>query len=303
MREPALKTKHLFLLTEPFSLDIPYSDRQRVVIVPDELVEAERLSRARVPAVRTAPGDGAADPGGGVSTATAVAAAMGRNMHTGVRAVQHASATMARSVNDRAASLAVRRQLGALMIGQSESGILHFDRGHPLKNVLYVGHPAKRDLYFPAAEFHRRVFEHKFIEAVTLLRALGARRIVVQQQQGEVKEKERTGFIAGLGFASARSQQSQLGAVFEAEFPGHSNPSIPADLYWYPDEQTWQMISDSRIASGAEKTSLTVTYMTDYGIDTRVVKAAAKCGIDIGGKFQEQQNLVWRLDAEFPALR
>ena len=47
MREPMLKAKYLVVLPVPFSLDIPYADRQRVVIVADEQVEAERLSRAR----------------------------------------------------------------------------------------------------------------------------------------------------------------------------------------------------------------------------------------------------------------
>ncbi len=82
---------------------------------------------------------------------------------------------MKRTVDDQAARLAVRRRLGALIIGRTESRVLRLDQGHPLRNILYVGHPAKPDLYFPAAEFHRRVFEHKFVEAVTLLTSLGAR--------------------------------------------------------------------------------------------------------------------------------
>src|SRR5262249_47523694 len=41
-----LKSKYLVVLREPFSLDIPYTDRQRVVIVSDELADAERRSRA-----------------------------------------------------------------------------------------------------------------------------------------------------------------------------------------------------------------------------------------------------------------
>jgi hypothetical protein len=313
MREPSLKAKYLLLPKEPFSLDIPYTDRQRVVIVADEQAAAERVSRARVEvtrenanlptaSIRTLPNDDLSDPTISTTTRAALAAAAGRSVHSGVHAVQHVSANMARTVNERAASMALRRQLGALMIGQSDSEILHFDRGHPLKNVLYIGHPAKPDLYFPAAEFHRRVFEHKFIEAVTLLRSLGARRIVVQQQQGHTQGKERTGFIAGLGFTFTRGGRSQFDASFEAEFPGHGKPVIPDALYWYSDEPTWRMISDARIVGGAGKTSLAVTYMTDYGIDTRVVKAAGKCGVNIGGKFQEQQNTIWQLDAEFPAL-
>ena len=48
MRELTVKTKFLYVLQEPFSLDIPYTDRQRIVIAADEHVAAERHSRARL---------------------------------------------------------------------------------------------------------------------------------------------------------------------------------------------------------------------------------------------------------------
>ncbi len=47
MREPNMKAKYLVLLKEPFSLDMPYADRQRVVVGSDEQVAAERSSRGR----------------------------------------------------------------------------------------------------------------------------------------------------------------------------------------------------------------------------------------------------------------
>jgi len=62
------------------------------------------------------------------------------------------------------------------------------------------------------------------------------------------------------------------------------------------------MIARARMMSGAEKTSLTVTYATDYGIDTTVIKAAGRCGVNVGGTFHEQHDIIWRLDAEFPSL-
>ena len=40
-----MKTNYLVLLKEPFSLDMPYVDRQRMVVVSDEQVTAERSSR------------------------------------------------------------------------------------------------------------------------------------------------------------------------------------------------------------------------------------------------------------------
>jgi hypothetical protein len=62
------------------------------------------------------------------------------------------------------------------------------------------------------------------------------------------------------------------------------------------------MIAHTRIVGGAQKTSLKVTYTTDYGIDTHVVTASRICGVNLGGKFQQQRDTIWRLDAEFPSL-
>jgi hypothetical protein len=299
----ALKPKYLVVLPGPFSLEIPYADRQRVVVVADDQVDEERRWRAgRMLETSESQGEGALVPGDVAKDKQSPAAIIGRHLHHGLEGLQYAGAGMAQAVDDRAARWALRHKLGALMIGRTEAGVLHLDQGHPLTNVLYVGHPARRELYYPAAEFHRRVFEHKFVEAVTLLTSLGASRIAVQQEEGETRDRERSSVAAGLGFTRTRQEQSRSGAQFEAEFPGSGKPFIPDGLCWYPDEQTWKMIAHTRIVGGAQKTSLKVTYTTDYGIDTHVVTASRICGVNLGGKFQQQRDTIWRLDAEFPSL-
>jgi hypothetical protein len=341
MKESTLKTKYLYVLQEPFSLDTPYADRQRVVIVTDELVGAERQVRARL-AEETEHAPLPADGGSVIISGQQIeraageshAAVAGRHLRRSLRGLQDAGAGMKRALDDRARS-ALRRQHGILMIGRTESSVLRLDQGHPLKNVLYVGHPAKPELYFPAAEFHRRVFEHKFVEAVTLLTSLGASRIIVKQveeqtrerersvkqkqgqtrekdqpvkqkkgknQEDQTQEKERASLAMSYGFTRARDEKSGSHAMFQADYPGNRNPFVPDGLCWYPDEQTWQMIAHARIVGGAEKTSLEVKYTTNYGIDTRIVMAAWTCGVKIGGKFVEQRDIVWQLDAEFPSL-
>jgi hypothetical protein len=300
-----LNPKFLVVRQERFSLDIPYSDRQRVVIVADEQVDAERRARASRASEAAEPaGEGrpAASEAPGDATRESRIAVIGHQFRDGAKGLRDVSRDARREVEERAARWALRRQLGALMIGQGESGDLNLGHGHPLPNMLYIGHPAKRELYYPAAEFHRRVFEHKFVEAVDLLRALGASRIVIQQEQGETREHERGGLLLGLGFKRVRNEHSSAGAEFAAEYPGHGTPVVPDGLCWYPGEQTWYMIARSRIDSGARKTALALTYTTDYGIDTRVVKAARMCGVNLGGKFQRQRNIILRLEAEFPAL-
>jgi hypothetical protein len=33
-----------------------------------------------------------------------------------------------------------------------------------------------------------------------------------------------------------------------------------------------------------------------------VALGGGRCGLNIGGRFEEQRDLIWRLDAEFPCL-
>jgi len=311
MRESTVKAKFLYLLQEPFTLDIPYTDRQRVVIVADEQIAAERQSRDRLTEQarrEPLPAESERMPlTGGVIAPEANeshGAVAARHLQRGLQGLQDAGAGLKRGLDDRA-RLALRRHLGILMIGRDEARVLRLDQGHPLTNVLYVGHPARPDLYFPVAEFHRRVFEHKFAEAVTLLTSLGASRIALRQEQGQTRETEGSALAqtsVGLGFTRTRNERSSSSAVFEADFPGSRNPVVPDGLCWYPDEQTWQMIAHTRITGGAEKTSLEVRYLTDYGIDMHVVRAARTCGVKVGGKFHEHHDTIWRLDAEFPSL-
>ena len=311
MRELTVKTKFLYVLQEPFTFDIPYTDRQRIVIAADEHVAAERRSRARLEeqaagqsslaAYDHAATSGDVDEPAASKSHAAVAA---QHLQRGLHGLQDAGTGLKRGLDDRA-MLAFRRRLGILMIGRAEAGVLRFDHGHPLADVLYVGHPARPDLYYPAAEFHRRVFEHKFAEAVKLLTSLGASRIALTQVQGRSQEAERGGSVQvgmTLGFTRTRGERSWSGAQFIAEFPGSGEPAVPDDLCWYPDEHTWQMIAHTRIEGGAERTSLEVRYLTDYGIDMQMVRAARTFGVKIGGKFQEHHDTVWRLDAEFPSL-
>jgi hypothetical protein len=304
MRELTVKTKFLYVLPEAFSLRVPYTDRQRIVVAADEQVAAERQVRSRL-AVHgegrplPAGSDDAVEPASSSHAATAA-----QQLQRGLHGLQDAGAGLKRGFDDRA-MVALRRRLGILMIGRAEAGVLRFDQGHPLADVLYVGHPARPDLYYPAAEFHRRVFEHKFAEAVKLLTSLGASRIALTQVQGQARESEGGAVMqAGLtlGFSRARGERSWSGAQFIAEFPGSGEPAVPGDLCWYPDEHTWQMIAHTRIEGGAERTSLEVRYLTDYGIDMQMVRAARTFGVKVGGKFQEHHDTVWQLDAEFPRL-
>jgi hypothetical protein len=96
--------------------------------------------------------------------------------------LQEEGAGLERGLGDRA-RLALKRNLGILMAGWAEATVLRFGQGHPLMNILCVGHSARPDLHFPVAEFRQRVFEHSFAETVTLLTSADVSRAAPTQGQ------------------------------------------------------------------------------------------------------------------------
>ena len=120
-----------------------------------------------------------------------------------------------------------------LMVGRSEArgrARLASRQAIPFGQVVYVGHPGVPKLYYPTGEFHRRVFEHKFCEAVDLLGALGASKITVERQEGFGREeaaeldvpltpKER------LGGKLSRIARPQSEVLFESTAPRSHGPS------------------------------------------------------------------------------
>ena len=59
------------------------------------------------------------------------------------------------------------------LVSLSEAQDIEFPPGHPQIDELYVGHPAAMNRYYPAWDFHRAVFEHKFAEAITFAYGAG----------------------------------------------------------------------------------------------------------------------------------
>ena len=195
-----------------------------------------------------------------------------------------------------------------LMVGRAEAEAegLRFAPGHPFGPFVYVGHPGVPTLYYPAGEFHGRVFEHKFCEAVDLLGALGASKITVERQEGFGREeaaeldvpltpKER------LGGKLTRSLGRKSQVLFESTAPGSSTPQLLDGMVWFDSERTWQTLARHRMQHGAGNFSLVVRYENHYGI-TRSLKGKIEGGVklEVGGKFHEQQDTVWRISADFP---
>jgi hypothetical protein len=208
-------------------------------------------------------------------------------------------------ISEAATAIGMLRQQGIDVwpVGRTEARTLQLPPGHPQDGLLYVGHPTVPAIYHPAAEFHQRVFEHKFCEAVDLLMALGASKITVKRQEGYTREDARKMDLPltptesfGGWFKRSRARDSEI--LFFATFPG-SSPQLPEGLVWFPWERTWQTVARARTEHHTEEFSLVVSYTENYGVDAGLKAKAAGVGLSVGGEFQEQKDTVWQMDGEF----
>ena len=264
-------------------VDLPYAERQLIVVVSDAVVAAEREAKR-------------GDSGTSLEE-IAVAASMMSQVagRVAVLAVETA----------RAAGRARRDGVDVLTVSSTEAASLTFPLGHPRPKVLYVGHPAVPTTYYAAAGFHHHTFEHKFVEAVGLVMALGARHLEVEHVKGWSDELAANlavplhmeGSEANVDTKRSRSRGSS--ALFTATLKGNANPTLPAGLVWFPHEPTWQQVAEGRLEYGLTQFQLSVRYEDDYGIDAGLKVKAGKAGLDLGGSFQEHESTVWRIEGKF----
>jgi hypothetical protein len=265
--------------------DIPYSQRQLIVVQPNDLVNAERASRAA--GKGSSLGDLAANVGGflvggfwGMEAATAL--------------VKEAYGAWQRA---RASGLNV------MAISNTEATQLTFPPGHPRLGALYAAHPAKRSIYYTVAMFHRMAFEHKFSEAVGLLMSLGASSIEVKHAQGWSREFSAT-LSSPIPAASIDASVSAKGAqgtnlLFHAEFDNECIPQLPENMVWYEHEPTWSNVANGRLQFGMKQFSLTVAYQDDYGVNAGLKMNAVRSGLDMGGSFEAHTDTTWVISGTF----
>jgi hypothetical protein len=274
-------------------LELPYSDRQLVVVSDDVIVKAARQAE-----LENVTKQRAVSWGKIASTAASTAASIA----FGTPAVLVAE--VARSALD-AWTRARESGMRVLQVGKGETSQIAFPPGHPRDGVLYIGHPAKPGVYYTAAEFHRVTFEHKVSEAINLLMHLGATRIKVEHVKGWSREfaarmsvpLSASGETAG-GEASSTGRGTSA-VLYEARLRGTKTPRLPEDLVWYPHEPTWQSIAKGRLDFGLQDFSLSIVYEDDFGVHAGLKASALKAGFDLGGRFEDHTSTTWRIAGEF----
>lgn len=268
-------------------LALPYSQRQLVIVQPDDVVVAAR--EAEKASLR---------PNEPIDW-KAVVARVGKVAYglTIFGAIEVTIETLSAWAKAREAGLNV------LQISRSESQELQFPPGHPRDQVLYVAHPALPSVYYTAATFHRMAFEHKFSEAILLLMSLGASRIAVEHIRGWSREFSSqlsapiSSVTANLDVSGKEKSSSSL--LFEASLENGLTARLPERLVWYPHEPTWQVIAKGRLEFGMQQFSLTVNYEDDFGVNAGLKLRVQKAGLDVGGAFEDHTATTWKIHGKF----
>jgi hypothetical protein len=179
--------------------------------------------------------------------------------------------------------------------------------GHPRVGVIYVSDPAEPSRYWPAADFHKRVFEHKFAEAARLVMALGAETMRVHSKRGWSGELA-VGLlvpIPGLkreGKLAANAERSE-DILFEARLRPSQVPAVPDGLIWYSQEPSWRMVAEGRLRHGLTDFELKVEWSDDYGINADFqAKVRRKKLLELGGDFLAHKNTLWTIEGTFAPL-
>ncbi len=277
---------------------LPYAKRQFVLVLDDNVVEAERIAKEK------AEKEGKKTNWKFIGEVTLALLGIATGP-TGILVTLPAAAALI--IKDVVDSVTFIRNNGIdiLTISRSEAKSLDFPPGHPLNNVIYAGHPTNSRIYYPLAEFHMRVFEHKFIEAINLLIGLGAVLVNVESVQGYTKEDMKSMSLSipaasvetEIKYDKNRNKLQQ--AIYTAKLEPKEDIILPDNMVWYSHEPTWQQIVKARQYSGLKEFSLKLDYNDDFGINGKLFAKISETGFDIGGEIKDYKSTNWKLEGQF----
>ena len=261
---------------------LDYNDRQRIVVVEDHVLEADvddgneerpwsfRDLADRLPFVRS----------------------------------DHVPTTVPNQ-SLRAAKELTREGVRILPVARSEAAELEWSAGHPLDGLVYVGDPARPQSYYQLSDFHVRVFENKFADALRLLGDLGARGFTVRSEEGwgrkfagKITFPVQAVPVTGKGGFRSRGSRKVL---FSAELTP-AGVEEPQDIAWLRYEPIWREIVDLRLKHGLRKFNLVVDNRSDHQITADVGVKIKKASLGIGGDYEAFVETKWVIEGEFAEM-
>ena len=288
-------TSENVICMEPNILDLPYSNKRLIVIMPDDVKNAEIEVLKRTNASDTENGK---NKNWAELALPAIASYMAERISPYALGIEFAS-----GIYNGIKKLA-QKEIDIVTVSSSQANNLVFPPGHPQKRCVYVGNPVNPKSYFPLAEVHRMMLESKFAEIISILMFLGAESIKVERIRGmgsEITIKCDVGLPIGdaVGGKVSREFNEEKSYIFEAKLNPSHKPKMPSNLVWYQFEPTWQVISNGRIEHGLQNFVLNVTYLENYGITTDLNLAVKGNGLSAGGEFKEHESTIWRISGTF----
>src|SRR5262249_49277236 len=162
----------------------------------------------------------------------------------------------------------------------------------------------------PMAQFHQQLIEHKVLEAIRLLRALGATRLEVEHVEGWAYKIGIRGSTmlpkmpqVELGAGAGASRDVAKRILYRKTFSSAKKPSLPDGLVWYWREPLWQNIAQERLQDNLQSFSLDVAYTDDFGINAALMgkldALIPLVKLDLGGNFEDHQHTIYRISGEF----
>ena len=128
----------------------------------------------------------------------------------------------------------------------------------PDKDVIYMLHPRRDNMYISAKSFLDEVFEDKLRELKKLLNAWGAEEItIVNKKVNKIKSHTSNsiaqkikgvvnGILGEVESSKKESEKKSYSIAKKVEIGIHNNPTpnlppyLPDDLVWYQNEDEWQ---------------------------------------------------------------
>lgn len=218
-----------------------------------------------------------------------------------------------------------------LKYNDAQLGNIVFKNGVPNNNAIYVCHPYKSNVYYPAETYQMDLFENQLNEFRELLQCLGAKSITTENNLSNNRDKDQTENLSGKVGAeykgvganlsgkhnTSHSEMNQMvqSILIGDEFSLNPNmpPFVPEDLVWYNHMEEWQRLARMRIR-GQNRYNITINTSStlivngneanqvNAGFNYLVTKANLEISTNANIKASETKMHEWKLAVEFYPL-
>jgi len=282
-------------------LEQPYSLRQFVIVEKNEIIEtklkAEELVKSEIEEIKNDKADDNQD--NQLRKAIEVSVRIGGN-NIWVMAAKLGVAVTDLIIKSIEKQRELSKKINVNYISFTDALDLKFPIGHPRENELYVAHPTLVGTYYPINDFHKKVFEHKFAELISILVNLGAKKINVEYVSGwdfnTINELEVDKKAEGkLSLKKIRDRK----IIYQAEYKKNESLKLPINLAWYYHEPTWQSVGEGRINHDLQNFNLILEYNDDFGINLDLFAEIQKIGFGTKNTFKKKESTIWKIIGEF----